>query len=89
MPIMPDPTTSANPKGINNSGDLVGSTSLGAFIRRKDGTLILLEHPACPGSSCITPTSINSHLEVAGHYQVSGGNGVHGFLGRAKSRVKD
>ena len=84
VPIMPDPTTYTHPKGINNSGDLVGQTGLGTFIRRKDGTLSLFDHPACLGSSCTSPTGVNSQLEVVGHYQIS--SGVHGFIAKVKPK---
>lgn len=83
-PIMPDPTTSSYPKGLNNGGDVVGHTSLGPFLRRRDGTLSSIDHPACLGGTCTIPTGINNLIEVVGQYQTP--SGVHGFLAKAKSK---
>lgn len=82
--IEPDPTTSAYPRAINDNGTVVGYTGLGTFLRRKDGTLSLLDHPACFGGACTMPTGINKRGEVVGQYQVSGE--VHGFLAKPVQR---
>lgn len=82
--IEPDPTAFAYPRAINDNGAIVGYTGLGTFLRRKDGTLRQLDHPACFGSACTIPTAINNRSEVVGQYQVS--SGVHGFLATPSQR---
>jgi len=84
IPVEPDPTTSTYPRAINDDGTVVGYTALGTFLRRKDGTLSLLDHPACFGGACTIPTAINKRGEVVGQYQVP--NGVHGFLAKPAPR---
>jgi probable HAF family extracellular repeat protein len=69
---------SVQPKSINDDGVIVGTSNQGPFLRSADGTLQILEHPACASGSCTIPTGINNRRQVVGQYQR---NRVRGFIG--------